>query len=497
MKAFILFFLSVIGISLHAQDTKWDSAYRPGNFKLKVEQFSSYPNSGSDIIFLGNSITAGIEWSELLGRSDVKNRGISGDITFGVLERLNEVTEGKPAKVFILIGINDISRNIPDTFIIRNYRLMVRRIKAESPGTKIYFHTLMPVNNEFTQFKNHYNKDAHILFVNEELRKLAAAEKITLIDLYPHFLNSDKKLDKKYTQDGLHLTAEGYKVWKGILEKGKYLDEISFDMQGHRGSRGLMPENTIPAMLHAIDLGVTTLEMDVVISADKKVVVSHDPYFHENITTLPGGSYLTKKDAAARLLYTMPYDSIAKYDVGLKTHPDFPRQQKIAVRKPLLSDLINACESYAKQKGRKLHYNIEIKSKPENDGKKHPPVAEFVELALAVIRAGGILDRTTIQSFDPRALQVVHGKDAAIVTSLLVEANDKRSVAEQLQRLGYTPAIYSPHFMLVTPELLQQCHQKNMKVIPWTVNSLEEMQRLRTLGVDGIITDYPDLFGKL
>jgi lysophospholipase L1-like esterase len=224
MRSFFLFIVSTICcFALRAQEVKWDSTYRPGNFKLKTDQFSSFPNSGNDIVFLGNSITAGIEWNELLGRTDVRNRGISGDITFGVLERLNEVTDGKPAKVFILIGINDISRNIPDSVIIRNYALMIHRIKAESPGTKIYFHTLMPVNNEFTQFKNHYNKDEHILFVNESLRKLAAAEKITLIDLYPHFLNADKKLDSKYTQDGLHLNAAGYKVWKEVLEKGKYL----------------------------------------------------------------------------------------------------------------------------------------------------------------------------------------------------------------------------------------------------------------------------------
>jgi lysophospholipase L1-like esterase len=353
MKTISILLLLCLHLSSPAQ---WDSTHRPGNFKLKVEQFASYPNSPSDIIFLGNSITAGADWTELLQRSDVKNRGISGDITFGVLERLNEVTEGKPVKVFILIGINDISRNIPDTVIVRNYALMIRRIKTESPRTKIYFQTLLPVNNEFTQFKNHYNKDEHILFVNESLRKLAAEEKITLIDLYPHFLNTDKKLDRKYTQDGLHLNAEGYKVWKRVLEP--YVDEPAFDMQGHRGCRGLMPENTIPAMLHAIDLGVTTLEMDVVISADKKVVVSHDPHFHENITTLPGGGQLTKKEAATRLLYSMRYDSIIKYDVGLKPHPDFPRQQKMAVSKPLLSDLIAACEAYAKQKGRKTVKSI-------------------------------------------------------------------------------------------------------------------------------------------
>lgn len=225
MKRSVLFsaalLLAYLGM---AQTAQWDSTYRPGNFKLKVDQFRAYPNSNKDVIFLGNSITAGVDWTELLQMPNAKNRGISGDISFGILERLDEVTEGRPAKVFILIGINDISRNIPDSLIIRNYTLMVQRIKSASPKTKIYFQTLMPVNNEFTQFKNHYNKDEHILYVNEALRKLAAAEKIILVDLYPHFLNADKKLDKKYTVDGLHLNAQGYALWKEILMKGKYLD---------------------------------------------------------------------------------------------------------------------------------------------------------------------------------------------------------------------------------------------------------------------------------
>ncbi|HUC81356.1 MAG TPA: GDSL-type esterase/lipase family protein [Flavisolibacter sp.] len=223
-KVFLTLFVAGFAVCAGAQNAKWDSTHRPNNYQLKVDMFRSFPDSPKDIVFLGNSITAGTDWMELLGRTDVRNRGISGDITFGVLERLSEVTEGKPAKVFILIGINDISRNVPDSFIIDNYRKMIQRIKTESPKTKIYFHTLMPVNNEFTQFKNHYNKDEHILFVNEELKKLAAKEKITVIDLYPHFLNADKKLDKKYTIDGLHLTAEGYKVWAEILKKGAYLE---------------------------------------------------------------------------------------------------------------------------------------------------------------------------------------------------------------------------------------------------------------------------------
>jgi glycerophosphoryl diester phosphodiesterase len=269
------------------------------------------------------------------------------------------------------------------------------------------------------------------------------------------------------------------------------------DKQGHRGSRGLMPENTIPAMLKALDLEVTTLEMDVAISKDNKVVLSHDVFFHHNITTTPEGKTLTRAEAENRLLYTMSYDSIRKYDVGLKPHPDFPRQQKIAVQKPLLSDLLDATEKAAKEKGRTVSYNIEIKSKPENDGTKHPPIEEFVDLAMAVINAKGTTARTTIQSFDPRALQVMHRKYPAVITSLLIENNDKRSLDEQLQQLGFTPRVYSPHYSLVTPALMEQCRQKNIKVIPWTVNSIAEMQRLIGLKVDGIITDYPDLFLQL
>jgi len=218
-----LFLVNAICINAYSQTAKWDSTYRPASYALKVALFKSFPNSTSDIIFLGNSITAGTDWNEQLGLTNARNRGISGDITFGVLERLQEVTEGKPAKVFILIGINDISRNIPDSVILNNYKRMVSTIKRESPRTKIYFQTLLPVNNEFTQFKNHYNKDEHILWLNEQIKLLGKQENITVIDLHPHFLNADKKLDKKYTEEGLHLNAEGYKQWTKVLKEGNYL----------------------------------------------------------------------------------------------------------------------------------------------------------------------------------------------------------------------------------------------------------------------------------
>jgi glycerophosphoryl diester phosphodiesterase len=270
-----------------------------------------------------------------------------------------------------------------------------------------------------------------------------------------------------------------------------------FDKEAHRGGRGLMPENTIPAMLHAIDLDVNTLEMDTHISKDGQVVVSHDPYFNENFSTAPEGKVLTKEESRQRVLYTMTYDSIAKYDVGLKPYPAFPHQQKMAVHKPLLSVLIDETESYAKQKGKAIAYNIEIKSKQGEEGKLHPPVEEFVDKVMQVINQKDIASRTIIQSFDLRALQVMHKKYPQVATSLLIEANEKTSLDEQLLQLGFTPSAYSPNFVLVSPSLVQQCHDKKLKIIPWTVNDLAEMKRLQQMGVDGIISDYPNLFKQL
>jgi lysophospholipase L1-like esterase len=201
-----------------AQQPAWDSTYRPASYNLRLALFESYPNSTQDIIFLGNSITYGTDWNELLQMPQARNRGISGDISFGVLQRLQEVTEGHPAKVFILIGINDISRNIPDSVILRNDGRIVERIQKESPPTKIYFQTLMPVNNQFTQHKNHYNKDEHISAVNGGIKKLAAKYHITLIDLHPHFLDENGRMNAAYTMDGLHLNEKGYQVWKQVLQ---------------------------------------------------------------------------------------------------------------------------------------------------------------------------------------------------------------------------------------------------------------------------------------
>ena len=280
-------------------------------------------------------------------------------------------------------------------------------------------------------------------------------------------------------------------------QKNGSIPKHAFDAQAHRGGKGLMPENTIPAMLNAIDLGVNTLEMDLQITKDKQVIVSHDASFNPNFTTTPDGKTLSAAEAKKLLLYGMNYEDIKKYDVGMKPYADFPRQKKIAVHKPLLAELLAATEKYAKEKGRNIFYNIEIKSGVKSDNINHPAVEEFVDLAMAVINRKGVANRTIIQSFDNRALQVMHRKYPGVATSLLIMGTDKRSFEKQIEDLGFIPHTYSPQYILITPGLISKAHQKGMKILPWTVNDLNELRRLKNMGVDGIISDYPDLFAKL
>jgi glycerophosphoryl diester phosphodiesterase len=271
----------------------------------------------------------------------------------------------------------------------------------------------------------------------------------------------------------------------------------AFNKEGHRGTRGLMPENIIPSMYKAIDHGVNTVEVDIVISKDKQVVISHDVYFHPDITTTPDGKHLTSKEAQKLLLYEMNYDEIRKYDVGMKPHKDFPQQQKLPAYKPLFGELVDSTDAYARHKGVEIMYNIELKTNPAHDGTKTPPVEEFVDLVMTVVKEKNIENRSYLQSFDFRPLQILHKKYPGIVTAVLISGSDKRTLEQQLAELGYTPEMYSPHYSLVTEELVAACHSKNIKLIPWTVNTVEEMKKMKALGVDGIITDYPNYFSQL
>jgi glycerophosphoryl diester phosphodiesterase len=270
---------------------------------------------------------------------------------------------------------------------------------------------------------------------------------------------------------------------------------VKWDKQGHRGCRGLMPENTVAGMLKALEFGVTTLEMDAVITKDGQVILSHEPFFNHEITTKPDGSYIEEKDERSFNIYKMTYEEVKKFDVGMKPHPRFPKQQKMKAIKPRLADLFDSISTYMTTMRRVAMplYNIETKCLPETDNSYHPEPGAFAEALMKVIMEKGMEGYVTIQSFDFRSLQYLHLHYPKMQTAMLIEEDDTLPFEEQLKKLGFTASIYSPHYSLVTPELVKQCHAKNMRLIPWTVNDKQKIESLKEMGVDGIITDYPDL----
>ena len=273
---------------------------------------------------------------------------------------------------------------------------------------------------------------------------------------------------------------------------------INFDFQGHRGCRGLMPENTIPAMLKAVDLGVTTLEMDIVFTKDNVAILSHEPFFNHEISTKPDGQNINEAEEKSFNIYKMTFAQTQKYDVGLKQHPRFEKQQKLKASKPSLASLIDSVESYAAINNKpKLFYNIETKTTPETDKIFNPAPAVFIDMLMKIIQQKKIEERVIIQSFDRRTLQYLHKKYPSIKTALLVEGLDKNSFRKQLKDLGFNPTIYSPEQVLVNPNLITECHKRNIEIIPWTVNDKKEIIKLKKMGVDGIISDYPDLFKSI
>lgn len=269
-----------------------------------------------------------------------------------------------------------------------------------------------------------------------------------------------------------------------------------FDEQAHRGGRGLLPENTIISGKQAVDFE-NTLEIDLQMSKDGKVVVSHDAYFNSLFCLTPEGDTMTKKEGSKRLLFDMPYDSIAQYDCGSKPHPDFPQQENIAAVKPLLEELIDSVEAYADTKNHTLHYNMEIKSKEKYDGKHYPSLNEFVDSVMAVIERKDVASNTMIQSFDKRALQRVHEKWPDVEIAYLTWGKDKETAQEFIDELGFKPDVFSPNYNSSSAERVKSFHDEGIKVIPWTPNEVEEMQKLKDMGVDGMITDYPDKYAEL
>ncbi|MBD0375709.1 MAG: hypothetical protein ICV51_08795 [Flavisolibacter sp.] len=195
----------------------------PEHGAQRLSQFAKEPVSTGGIIFLGNSITEGGDWKKLTGDSTAVNRGVGGDITFGVLARLDDIIKQQPSKLFILIGINDIGKDIPDAVIADNVRRIIQRIQQESPATKIYLQSILPVNPMVQNFPQHYDKQEHVIATNKLLKNVAAASGVTFINLVPLFQDRNKRLNANYTRDGLHLTKDAYTIWVQYLKNKKYL----------------------------------------------------------------------------------------------------------------------------------------------------------------------------------------------------------------------------------------------------------------------------------
>lgn len=263
------------------------------------------------------------------------------------------------------------------------------------------------------------------------------------------------------------------------------------EIHGHRGARGLFPENTITAFIEAVKLGVTALEIDVVISKDLKVVVSHEEWMNELFCTQPNGNEIEKNSKEKYNLYQMNYSKIASFDCGSKQHPEFPDQKNCTERKPLLTEVINTIEAFTKDyKLNPIVYNIEIKSEIAHDDIFHPKPFDYVRLVSDDLKSLNINERIIIQSFDTRILNEIKKINSTVTIGLLVENKDDFQL--NLNKLEFNPDLYNPDFCLVTPTLVQQLHNKNIRIIPWTVNEIDDMSKLILMGVDGLITDYPN-----
>lgn len=189
----------------------------------RIAKFEAEPVVTGRVIFLGNSITQGGDWPTLTGDSTVINRGIGADITFGLRARLADVTRRKPSKLFVLIGINDISKDIPDAVIAAQYRALIDSVKSQSPQTRIFVQSILPLNPTVKNFPQHYDKQERVVAVNRLLREMARATGATYVDLWPIFVDTHHRLDASLTGDGLHLNAQGYERWVRYLKQKRYL----------------------------------------------------------------------------------------------------------------------------------------------------------------------------------------------------------------------------------------------------------------------------------
>jgi glycerophosphoryl diester phosphodiesterase len=292
-------------------------------------------------------------------------------------------------------------------------------------------------------------------------------------------------------------------------------NQKKFHIQGHRGARGLLPENTIESCLEALKWGIDGLEIDVVVSKDGQIVVSHEPWMSAQICSFPDGKPV---DTEGLRLLDMDYDDIKKYDCGLRGHPKFSNQKSLKCYKPTLYELLNTVHKLNDvkleaektetkhemlntvqnlnnvqqmvEKPQKPFFNIEIKSLKAYYRRYVPTPNEFVNLLKAPLSKMPE-NSFYISSFDPSVLRVVKREMPKIPIAFLTE--NRISVPLNIRRLGFIPDMYSPYYRFMSLKTVKKAHQMGMKVVTWTVNDVKVAHKLKNWDVDGIITDYPNI----
>ncbi len=219
----VLMLLTVLAVALCGASAKTAKKAEPEKYQYGVfyyqraSLFDELPVYTGDIVMLGNSLTNGCEWHELLGKANVKNRGISSDVIQGVDDRLGPLINGKPAKIFLMIGVNDISHDLGADSISTAYLKLIDRIRTELPDTKLYVQSCLPINISFGMYKGMTGRDQEIRDVNELVKAHAADKGFTWIDLYSSFIDDEGHLKREYTNDGLHLLGPGYLQWRECI----------------------------------------------------------------------------------------------------------------------------------------------------------------------------------------------------------------------------------------------------------------------------------------
>ncbi len=264
----------------------------------------------------------------------------------------------------------------------------------------------------------------------------------------------------------------------------------SIDIQGHRGARGHLPENTLPAFLLAIEQGATTLELDLALTADTQLVISHEPWMSPEICLDSNQNKLKNRSKSEYNIFHMPYSNVKTFDCGTLNPKQFPHQKSLVLPKPLLSELLDTLLNLPHP----IAINAEIKSKPQWDSLYYPNTTFLVDHLLNVLNQYNYTQYSTIQSFDPRPLNYL-GESSTLKIALLVDQNE--NPYDKLRQLHFTPDILSPHHLLVDKKLRDHTKRQDIHLIPWTVNDTKRMKQLIKLKVDGIITDYPDRLASI